>query len=430
MSQAAALRDNRAIRFALSGVAIIFFAWAMVYSGRTAISKIFVKFVTTVLHTAPADAIVAADNSVQMTPTDAEVHYTRGAAAAFVQDDPTAIRELEQAISLRPRDYYFWLELGLARDRVGDQAGALTAFNESMRLAPYYAQPRWLRGNVLFRMGKYEEAFVDLRQAVTSNPDYLPAFIDLSFRASRNDPKLTEQLVQPQTDRAQIEVATFFARNGKPDEAVAHFNSIRAITPEVRQDLVRDLIAANALKQAFAVWSQSNQESVATIYDGGFEGPLSLDESGFGWRVSSPQPGLNLSLDSGQPRDGARSLRITFTGNASPGLELFTQLVLVESGKRYKLNFSARTNSLVTGGPVVVVVKDVSSQQILARSAQLPADTRAWQPFSTEFSVGPATTAIKVAVQREECTTSPCPVFGSANFDSFSLESVTASPVK
>jgi hypothetical protein len=430
MPQAAALKDKRAIRFALCGLAIIFFAWAMVCSGRIGISKMFVKFVATVVIAAPADAVSAADNGLQLTPADAELHYARSAAAAFVQDEPTAIRELEQAISLRPRDYYLWLELGLARDRVGDQPGALTAFNESMHLAPYYAQPRWLRGNVLFRMGKYDEAFVDLREAATSNPNYLPAFIDLSFRASRKDATLTEQLVQPKTDRTQTEMAYFFARNGKPDDALAHFNSIRAVTPEIRQNLVRDLIAANAMRQAFTVWSLNNQESTGTIYDGGFEGPLSLDESGFGWRVSSPQAGLSLSLDSGQPKDGARSLRISFSGHANPGFELLTQLVPVEPGGRYKLNFSARTSNLVTGGPVVVVVKDVSNQQILARSAPLPTDTKAWQPFSTEFTVGPGTTAIKLAVQREGCATSPCPVFGAVNFDGFSLESVKTSPAK
>src|SRR5439155_18383013 len=168
----------------------------------------------TLLNTAPADAVAAIDTSIGMTPTDAEVHYTRGALANQMQDNTTALKEFEQAVSLRPRDYYLWLELGLTRDRLGDQPGALSALNESMRLAPYYARPRWLRWNVLFRMGRYDEAFADLRQATTSDPELLPAFIDLAWGASRRDATLTEQLVQPQTDKAQSELALFFSNHG------------------------------------------------------------------------------------------------------------------------------------------------------------------------------------------------------------------------
>jgi len=430
MSQIMGTMQSRVPRSVVCGLAMIVFAWAMINSGRTAVSRVFIKYGTTVLNTAPADAAAAVNSSVEMTPNDAEVHYTRSAVATFTRDSALALREIEQAVRLRPRDYYLWLELGLARDEAGDQAGALTAFNESNRLSPYYAQPRWLRGNLLFRMQRYDEAFKDLREATDSNPEYLPAFIDLAFRASRKDTSMTEQLVQPRTDKAQTEMASYFAHNGKPDEAVTHFKSIRTVNLEARQKLVRDLIAGGALRQAFTVWSDNNQSNDVTVYDGGFEGTLSLDESGFGWRVVKGQPGLSISLDTGQPQSGARSLRISFTGNTNPALELATQLILVQPGQRYKLNFSARTDNLVTGGPVILVAKDQRSSQVLARSAQLPADMKTWQPFSTEFAVGADVSAIRLVVQREECSSSPCPVFGSVNLDSFSLEQVkTTSPV-
>jgi len=424
VSPAAMVKDSRPIRLVLGGIAIVLFAWAMIMSGRIAISRIFVKYGTTVLNTAPADAAAAVDSSLEMTPSDAEVHFTRGTVATYAQDYETALKELELAVSLRPRDYYFWVELGLARDRLGDQNGAINAFNESMRLAPHYAQARWQRGNVLFRMGRYDEAFEDLRRAADSNPEYLPGFIDLAWNASRKDAKLTEQLVVPQTDKAQGEIALFFARNGKPDEAVVHYRALRIATPEVREKIIRDLIAKGAMRQAFTIWTDSKQANGVSVYDGGFEGPLSLDEFGFGWRVSSAQPGLAFSLDSGQPQSGARSLRINFTGNQTPGLELLSQLVVVEPNSHFRLYFSARTNNLVTGGPVVVVAKEAASQQILAKSTTLPADTKGWQSFSVDFNVGATTSAIRLAVQRDECSTSPCPVFGSVNFDSFSLESV------
>src|SRR5947207_1390583 len=211
MLRTATVLDNRLVRLAVALVMMLVFGWSMVQSGRIAIARIFTKYETTVVSTAPADAAAAADNSVAMTPLDAEVHYTRGAVATYRQDTPTALKEYEEAVSLRPRDYYFWVELGLARDDSGDQPGALFAFNEAMKRAPYYSQPRWLRGNLLFRMGRYDEAFDDLSAATKSNPDYLPAFINLAWGAARNDVALTKQLLQIKSEKDEAELGLFLA---------------------------------------------------------------------------------------------------------------------------------------------------------------------------------------------------------------------------
>jgi hypothetical protein len=420
------LLDNRLFRSGLGLLLIVTFSWAMIHSGRIAISRIFTKYGTTVLGTAPTDAAAAVATSASMTPKDAEVHYTRGAVATYQQETTTAISEYEQAISLKPKDYYFWIELGLARDSAGDQEGALFAFNESMRLAPYYAQPRWNRGQLLFRMQKYDEAFNDLRLATKSNPEYLSALIDLAWNASRKDPTLTKQILQLENDKGQAELALFFAKQGKPDDSVREFTNVKDDPTSIRHELVRTLISNGAIKQAFQIWTGGKDPNgnKSTVYDGGLEGALSLDESGFGWRLAPTQPGVTFSVDGGQPQRGNRSLRITFTGLENPSLELVSQLIVIEPGSRYQLNFSIRTEKLVTGGPLVVVVKDVNSQQLLARSASFPADTKGWQTLSTEFATGKETTAVRIALQRQECSTSPCPVFGTVNLDSFSLEAL------
>src|SRR2546430_3850469 len=165
-----------------------------------------------------------------------------------------ALPELELAVSLRPRDYYLWLELGLTRDELGDAAGALSAFNESVRLAPYYAQPRWQRGNVLFRMGRYDEAFPDLRSAANSNPELLPSLIDLAWGASRNDAGLVEQIVQTQSSTGHMALALFFANHGRPANALTHFGLTANVADENRRELVRALAGAGAYTEAFAVW--------------------------------------------------------------------------------------------------------------------------------------------------------------------------------
>jgi hypothetical protein len=319
------------------------------------------------------------------------------------------------------------LELGMTRDQLGDTAGALSAFNESVRLAPYYSQPHWQRGNLLFRVGRYDEAFVDLRNAATSNPDLVPNFIDLAWGASRRDAAVTEQLFQPRTDSAHLALARFFATHGEPDEAVAHFKLAHDNSDQMRSELIRQLVAAGGFKQAYELWSSgpgSGAGSKTTIYDGGFEAALRVDEVGFGWRTSH-EPEVSLSVDANQPHSGARSLRVDFSGNSNPGTRIVSQLILAEPATRYKLNFAARTQKLVTGGPPIIVVSEATAdRRQLGRSVSLPQDTGGWQPFTFEFATGPACEAIVISLQRENCTSSPCPIFGSLNLDSFSLERV------
>src|SRR5258708_33570671 len=194
------------------------------------------------------------DSAVRLTPTDAETHYARATVANLQSDPNTALPEFELAASLRPRDYAVWFDLGMTGDQRGNQEGALACFNESVRLAPYYASPRWQRGNLLSRMGRYDEAFDDLRQAATADPAYLSNFIDLAWGASRKDPLLTEQIVAAQSAKAHFALALFFARHGEFDEAVTQFGSA-GNSAEDRRVIVHDLLSAGGVKQAFTIWS-------------------------------------------------------------------------------------------------------------------------------------------------------------------------------
>jgi Tetratricopeptide repeat len=410
---------RRVVHVLASVVAMLALVWAVWASGRVALSRLLVKYGTTVADVAVLDAAIG------LTPTDAETHYARAEVSNFVGQPAEALKEIELAVSLRPRDYVLWLELGMTRDQLGDTAGALSAFNESVRLAPYYSQPHWQRGNLLFRVGRYDEAFVDLRNAAASNPDLVPNFVDLAWGASRRDAAVTEQLFQPRTDSAHLALARFFATHGRPAEAVTQFKLAHDTSDQMQSELIRQLVGAGGFKQAYELWSSgpgSGAGSKATIYDGGFEAALRVDEVGFGWRTSH-EPGVSLSVDANQPQNGARSLRVDFSGNSNPGTQIVSQLILAEPAARYKLNFAVRTQKIVTGGPPIIVVSEATGdRRQLGRSVSLPQETSGWQPFAFEFATGPACEAIVISLQRENCTTSPCPIFGSLNLDSFSLE--------
>jgi hypothetical protein len=222
-------------------------------------------------------------------------------------------------------------------------------------------------------------------------------------------------------------LALFFANHGRPANALTHFGLTANVADEKRRELVRALVSTGAYTEALAVWRNSRDAhdgaAPGTIYDGGFEGTLSFEATTFGWQLGRGQTGLALSLDPSAPQAGSRSLRVDFNGNSNPEAPMLTQLVLVEPATRYKLNFAVRTKNIVTGGPPVVVIKDATAGgRKLANTSALPANTEAWQVISVDFLTGPATKTILISLQRENCATSPCPIFGSLNVDSFLLE--------
>jgi hypothetical protein len=97
---------------------------------------------------------------------------------------------------------------------------------------------------------------------------------------------------------------------------------------------------------------------------------------------------------------------------------------MVEPSVRYKVNFAARPKDIVSGGPPLAVITDASSRERLGQSTTLVKGNDGWQTISFEFTAAPKTNAVVISIEREACTTAPCPIFGSLSLDSFSMERV------
>jgi len=412
--------SHRYLRLLLVATAIGFCLFAVRSAAAFGLSRLLATYSLTARH------FGAAKKAVELTPKDAEAHFARAVLVGMSDTPGQSVPELEQAVALRPADYTLWQQLGLLRDQAGDRAGAVAAFDESIKRAPFYSQPRWNRGNVLLRSGHYEAAFVDLNQAAQSNPDLVPILIDLAWGLSRGDVKLTEELTQINGDKMRIAFAKLLARRGKGQEAIAQLRAARNVPEAVRHELIDQLLTKSAFKEAFEIWKgvpgfqSQNEQPGPSIYDGGFEASLSFGESGFGWRVPRDLQATSISLDSGQPHSGSKDLRIEFSGNSNPNV---SQLILLEPSRRYRINFASRSQDVVTGGLPLLVVSDAAGDsKRLGQSAPLSEGTSSWQSYSFEFTTTPATTAVVLSLQRESCTTSPCPIFGSISLDSFSVE--------
>jgi len=415
-SEPSSLFANRYLRLLLVALAIASCLLALRSAVAFGVSRLLVTYSLTVGN------VAAAQKASQLTPKDAEPHLASAAVLSISGAPDQAVVELERAVALRPADYQLWSELGLLRDQVGDSAGALKAFDEAIKRAPYYSQPRWNRGNVYLRSGQYETAFNDLNQAAKSNPTLVPNLIDLAWAITRGDVKQAEQLITVKGDQPHIAFAKLLARQGKGAEVLKQLGAVSNVSDAVRRELVDQLLSKGAFNEAYILWNGAVAPGIPapSIYDGGFEGTLSFGETGFGWRVPRDVQATTVLLASSQPHSGSKNLRIEFNGNSNLNV---TQLLLLQPSKRYQINFASRSEDVVTGGlPIVVISEGTAQPKRLGQSQPLSKGTTDWQVFSFEFATTPTTSAVELSLQRENCSTSPCPIFGAISLDSFSLQ--------
>jgi tetratricopeptide (TPR) repeat protein len=409
-------------RIIIAGLTSLLCLWAIWQAARIGIARTAADSAQVKMQTS------AADLAVRLSPADAETHYARGDVFERSQDYSHAKAEFEQAATLRPRDYYLWLVLGVTRDADQDQEGALRALRQSALLAPSYAKPRWQLGNLLLRMGDLDQAFVELRKAARVDPSTLPVTIDLAWGLSQHDPQKTAALVSPETDSIRLELALFFAKHNEGAAAARQFLSTKEISEAKSEALLDELLRAKLFKDAYQVWARMRDvpatNSGETFFDGGFEGWLAAGQAGFGWQITPSVANVEMSVDTSEHQSGGRSLRLEFRGNSNPGSPLLTQLVLVKPQSHYAINFAALSKDFISAAAPIVTVSDASDPKAapLAQSPPLMADKSGWRQFTLDLTTGASTHAIVVSVARQTCANDPCPAFGFVWLDSFSIQ--------
>ena len=368
------------------------------------------------------NSIAGADQAIQLTPSDPEAHRARATIFNRLQKPEEAAKSLERATALRYRDDYLWIDLGNTREELGDTDGALAALDQAVRWAPYYAHTHWQRGNLLLRMGRANDAFNDLRSAAAANPRYAPNLIDLAWGISRNDLKTTKALLDIQNDNERLALLRYLARKGRGKEVydeVMRLNDPRAV--EYIHELAQLLFDAKAFDEAFFLLHPGETVHRRFLLNSGFEDPLVLNESGFDWIVA-PQQKNRLAIDVSEKSSGAKSLQINLDGAWTPGTPLLSQTFVVDPNTSYRLSFAVKTKDLVTGGPPLIVVNDATDNQLLGKSDNFPTATTPWTKLSFDFTTMPASQAAIIRLQRNNCDSSPCPIFGTLWLDEFSIE--------
>jgi len=125
------------------------------------------------------------------TPAAARPYYLRAEIHRERNEVEAARADLEQAVRLRPDYAAAWLELGVVRRALLDEAGTLSAFQRAVELDPTDITAQLRLGSEYLHAGKPREAIPHLQQAVNADAGNRAALYNLQ-RALREDGRIDE----------------------------------------------------------------------------------------------------------------------------------------------------------------------------------------------------------------------------------------------
>lgn len=393
---------------------------------------------------ATENGLETAREAAQLAPDDPVAHW---AIASLEKNDFSpeaareAVRRYEEAAQLSPADYRLWIDLGQARGQTGDAAGAEKAFRRAVELAPAYAYPRWYLGNQLLRQNKTNEAFSELQRAAEAYPTLRAPVFDLAAHVYGNDLTALKNSVA-RSPATQAALALYLAEHNRMDEALRIWNELSASQKKEEQaagkTLLKTLAGARRYHAAISIYrdvkgvNDKDSVGVPTIgqfTNGGFEqdGGL-IDAPIFDWQIRSTPPQASVAFDVLNRHGGARSLRIVFNAPGQLTFNNIEQLIAVDSGAAYRLEFYVRTKELKTAGQPIIEIHDASAgEQVIGSSRPLSAGTNDWQNVAIDFKTSLKTEGVAIRTSRASCGTEGgalCPIFGTVWYDDFSLQRI------
>lgn len=378
-----------------------------------------------------ADSKQLAELSISLAPNDPQTHSILAVLndKTFSPEDfRKTVEEYEKAAALSPNDYRLWFQLGKARERSGDAAGAERALRKSLELAPNYSEVQWALGNMLLRQGKAEEAFYLIRQAADGNEKFVDPAVSTAWQIFDGDISQIKQAIGD-SSKTNAALASFLLKQERFDEAFAAW---RSLPPEERktvfrqrgEELYNQLVSAKKYRNALKVWTEitdddSRKYEVGKITDGGFEINEKQEKTSvFDWQIAEAAQPL-IGVDTERSHGGKMSRRIIFNSPNGADFRQFLQAVAVEPGKKYEFSMFYRSD-LKTAATLRWEIVNASDGQILAATEPIAAKSE-WANLKIEFVIPETTEAVIIRLARAVCGSAICPISGSVWFDDFEL---------
>ncbi|MDT7604365.1 MAG: hypothetical protein QOF61_2362, partial [Acidobacteriota bacterium] len=289
-------------------------------------------------------------------------------------------------------------------------------------------------GNLLLRAGRETEAVTELRSAAESDRELRgPIFASVWSIYNGDVDRVTAAVAETPSVRAEL--IEYLVRQKRVDDALRLWSSLspqdkrrqHAAGETLARGLLENRRYGAALEVTRGGAGEDLRAGVGQVANGGFEYEIGAPgKDRFGW-TATPVAQAQIGIDPRTMHSGARSLRITFNAPSSIAFANVTQLVVVEPGARYHLEFFVRTEAVKSVSTLAVdVVSGAANGKVLAASAPVPNGTNDWQQVSVEFIAPTDTDGVVLRIRREPCTEEACPIFGKIWYDDFNLQRANA----
>jgi tetratricopeptide (TPR) repeat protein len=107
--------------------------------------------------------------------------YGKGASLVLLGRYDEALRAIDKALDLNPRNEVAWLNKGNALTKMGRLLDALRCFNAAIKVNPKYEVAWNNKGNTLARLGHLEEALTCYERALQIDPGYRGAWVNKGY---------------------------------------------------------------------------------------------------------------------------------------------------------------------------------------------------------------------------------------------------------
>lgn len=405
-------------------VSALLFAW---FAVRWQFGNLFATI------TSPADqnAKEIAKVANELAPADPWARWLKASVEKDIftpEKIENSVKLYEDVVRLSPNDYRWWIELGRAYEQAEKTQMAESSFQKAIEIAPNYTYPHWQIGNFYLRQNRSDEAFVNLQKAAEKSQSYREQVFSMAWDYFEQNAEKVEQLAGNSAD-AKKTLVKFYVNKGRSADAVRVWNSLAE--DEKQKDPATSKLVAQVLYEKryyraaveFARQLGIDPESKAeTVTNGSFEKILTLPEDTyFGWKAaSSPADKIDIKTDSGVKKDGARSLRINFTGYQKQDLLNVWQITAVEPKKKYRLSFWLRTENLKSAGTPQLEIVNANDDKMIVSSKPFATGTNDWQEISLEFTAPENCEGIVIRTGRAFCGEN-CPIVGTIWYDNFVL---------
>jgi len=354
-------------------------------------------------------------------------------------DTARAVQAYLVALSLNPRSADIWADLGAAYEAEGNTTAARDAFLHAKKAYPLSAEISWRYGNFLLREGETNNAFLEMRHAVETEPKRGAEALSRALSAEPNTNLVLDRVLPPLSD-AYVSAIAEQISEGHTMNAFQVWNRLAALRPKLRLgnysfSLVSALLRERQVAEAQRVWEQAvdfaglgnlPEPAGSVLWDGGFE--AGIFGSGFAWALPAGAQGAQFSLDTREKHSGKQSLRLLFNGRYNLHLLGPCVEVPVEPSTDYDFSAWVRTQSITTEQGIRFQLRPLGTPDASPVDTSDFRGTQPWSRVEIPWSSGKNVQQMQVCLERLPSREVDDKIQGMTWVDDVALVPVTQTP--